>query len=112
MAGLSGNYTEYALKKKILFIFIDRREGKEKERERNINVWLLLGCPLLGTWPATQACALTGNGTGDPLVYAITQSTKLHQPGQICFFFDTVKLLLHDEFKFLNIWCRENKITL
>ena len=25
--------------------------------------------PLLGTWPATQACALTGNGTGDPLVH-------------------------------------------
>ena len=24
--------------------------------------------PLLGTWPATQACALTGNQTGDPLV--------------------------------------------
>ena len=25
--------------------------------------------PLLGTWPATQACALTGNRTGDPLVH-------------------------------------------
>ena len=25
--------------------------------------------PLLGTWPATQACALTGNQTGDPLVH-------------------------------------------
>ena len=23
----------------------------------------------LGTWPATQACALTGNQTGDPLVH-------------------------------------------
>ena len=52
----------------ILFIyFLERGEGKEKERERNINVWLLL-CPLLGTWPTTQACALTGNPTGDPLV--------------------------------------------
>ena len=28
------------------------------ERERNINVWLPLASPLLGTWPATQACAL------------------------------------------------------
>ena len=28
-----------------------------------------LSCaPLLGTWPATQACALTGNRTRDPLV--------------------------------------------
>ena len=43
-----------------LFIFLER-EGREKERERNINVWLPLMCPLLGTWPTTQACALTGN---------------------------------------------------
>ena len=40
----------------------------EKERERNINVWLPLTCPFLETWPATQACALTGNQTGDPLL--------------------------------------------
>ena len=40
----------------------------EKERERNISVWLPLAHPLLGTWPTTQACALTGNRTSDPLV--------------------------------------------
>ena len=39
-----------------------------RERERNTNVWLPLVRPLLGTWPTTQACALTGNQTGDPLV--------------------------------------------
>ena len=46
------------------------REGKgwRKERERNINVWLTLTCPLLGTWHATHVCALTGNQTSDPLV--------------------------------------------
>ena len=38
-------------------------------RERNINVWLPLTHPLLGTWPATQACVLTGNRTCDHLVY-------------------------------------------
>ena len=43
------------------------RKG-EKKRERNINVWLPLACPLLGTWPATQACALAGNRTRDPLL--------------------------------------------
>ena len=37
-------------------------------RERNINVWLPLTRPLLGTWPTTQSCALTGNWTSDPLV--------------------------------------------
>ena len=52
-----------------LFIF---REGerREKERERSINVWLPLTCPLLGTWPATQACALTGNWTSSLLIHS------------------------------------------
>ena len=32
---------------KILFIyFLERGEGKEKEKERNISVWLPLYCPL------------------------------------------------------------------
>ena len=46
-----------------IFIYIssERGEGREKERERNINVSLPLARPLLGTWPATQTCALTGN---------------------------------------------------
>ena len=51
-----------------LFTF-ERGEEREKERERNISVWLPLMCSLLGTWPTTQACALTGNRTGDPLVH-------------------------------------------
>ena len=51
-----------------IYLFLETREGREKERERNINVCLPLVCPPLGTWPATQACALTGNQTGDPLV--------------------------------------------
>ena len=45
-----------------------RGEGREKEREGIINVWLSLVRPLVGTWLATQACALTGNQSGDPLV--------------------------------------------
>ena len=32
--------------------------------KRDIN-WLPLTHPQLGTWPATQACALTGNRPGD-----------------------------------------------
>ena len=31
-------------------------------------MWLPLTCTLLGTWPTTQACALTGNQTGNLLV--------------------------------------------
>ena len=41
---------------------------REGERERNTNVWLPLTWPPLGTWPTIQACALTENRTGDPLV--------------------------------------------
>ena len=49
---------------KILFIF---KEGKG-ERERNNIVWLPVECPLLGTWPTTQACVLIGNRTSNSLV--------------------------------------------
>ena len=62
---------------------------REKESERNIKVWLSLTRPLLGTWPATQACVLTGNRTQacEPDCkqpcgsQACTQFTELHQPG-------------------------------
>ena len=50
----------------------------EKERERNINVWLLLAHPPLGTQPATQACALTGNRTDDPLVHRLARNPLSH----------------------------------
>ena len=53
---------------KNIYLFLEREEGKEIERERNTDVCLLLMYPLLGTWPTTQACALTGNRTGNPLV--------------------------------------------
>ena len=52
------------LKKYFIYLFLER--GKDKERERNINVWLLFvnshtKVGELGTWPTAQACALTGN---------------------------------------------------
>ena len=52
-----------------MYSFLEGREGRGKEKERNINVWLPLMRPPLGTWPAIQACALTGNQTSDPLVH-------------------------------------------
>ena len=57
-------------------------DGREKERERNIYVWLPPARPAPGTWPETQACALTGNQTCKPLLsQAHAQSTELYQPG-------------------------------
>ena len=65
-------------KKDIIYLFLERREGREKKRERNISVWLPLMCPLLGMWPATQACALTGNRTSNPLVHRLALSPLSH----------------------------------
>ena len=46
---------------------------------------LPLACPLLGTWPATQACAPDWETNGQPFGPQVSaQSTKAHQPGQIC----------------------------
>ena len=44
--------------------------AREGEREETLMCkrymdWLPLTRPQLGTWPLTQACALTGNRTGD-----------------------------------------------
>ena len=44
----------------------------------HINVWLPLEHSLLETWPATQACALTGNQTGNPLVHRPALSPLSH----------------------------------
>ena len=40
--------------------------------------WLPLACHQLGTWPATQACALTGNQTSDPLVHRLALNPVSH----------------------------------
>ena len=50
-----------------IYLFLDREEGRKKERERNINVWLPLAHPHRG--PGLQP----RHGT---------QSTEPHQPGQ------------------------------
>ena len=42
------------------YLFIFRERGREGERQGNINVWLPLIHPPLGTWPTTQACAWLG----------------------------------------------------
>ena len=44
--------TFFNLFKDFIYLFLERGEGREKERERNINVWLPLATthwPLLGT---------------------------------------------------------------
>ena len=56
---------ELFLKKDFIYLFLERREGRERRRERNIDVrGTLISCLLYvrqpGTRPVTQARALTG----------------------------------------------------
>ena len=44
--------------KDFIYWFLERGEGREEERERNINQ-LPHACPQPGSWPTTQTCALT-----------------------------------------------------
>ena len=64
--------------KKRFHLFIFRERGRERGRERNIKLWLSPAHPLLGTWPTTQACALTGNSTCDPVVHRLALNPLSH----------------------------------
>ena len=75
------------------YLFLERGEGREKERERNINVWLPLACPLLGIRPTTQACALTGNQTCNPLVHRPVLNPQSHTSQNLNAKFDVDSLL-------------------
>ena len=54
-----------------IFTFTEKREGREKEREKNTDR-LPPTCPQPGTWPTTQAYALSRNQTSDLLLCGAT----------------------------------------
>ena len=62
-----------------LFIFRERRREGEREGEKHQCV-VASWAPPLGTWPTTQACALTGLNQHSFGSQAHAQSTELHQP--------------------------------
>ena len=70
---------------KKIYLILEKGEGREKERKSNSYVWLPLACTVLGTWPATQACAPTGNWTSNPLVLRQVLNLLSHR-SQGCFF--------------------------
>ena len=53
--------------KDFIYFFLERGRKGQREGEKHQCV-VASHMPLLGTWPATQPCAVTGNGTDDPLV--------------------------------------------
>ena len=66
------------VKKDFLNLFLER--GRQGEREGEKHKYVVASRVLLplGTWPLTQACALTGNQTGNPLVHRLALSPLSH----------------------------------
>ena len=52
--------------KDFVYLFLER--GREGEREGERHQCVVASYPLMRTWPITQAHALTGNRTGNPVV--------------------------------------------
>ena len=57
--------------------FIERGKGRERKRERNINVWLPLICPLLGTWSANPAWHVPWLGI-EPVTLSFAGQCSVH----------------------------------
>ena len=74
---LSGHLSCSFLKKDFIYLFLER--GREREREGEKHQCVVASHMLpLGTWPTTQACALTGNRTGDPLLCSLALNPLSH----------------------------------
>ena len=69
-------------------------EGREKEKERHISVWLPLARSLLGTWPQPRHVPQAGNRTGDPLVHRLALNPVSHI-SQGCTIISYVILIYH-----------------
>ena len=87
---------------KILLInFFGEREREGEREGEKLNVWLPLMCPQLGTWPTTQAWALTGNRTFNPLVRRPALSPLSHTSQGRTYYFVNVLWIL---FIFLSVF--------
>ena len=66
--------------KNILFIYLFLERGERREKEEERRQYMAASCvpSTLGTWPTTQACGLTRNGTSDPLVHRLTLNPLSH----------------------------------
>ena len=97
-------FFNFFLFKDFIYLFLERGKGREKDSERNMDMWninqLTLACPHPGTWPPTQACALTGNQTRDLSVCGRTPSPVSHTSQgffnffQCCFAVFNIKILI------------------
>ena len=68
--------------KDFMYLFLDRGEGREKVRERNINVCFPFVCPTPGNLAHNSGMCPDRESNQRPLgLQAGTQSTEPHQPG-------------------------------
>ena len=73
--------------KYLIYLFLERGEGVRKRGRETLMCGCFLSTPLLKTWPATQACAVTGNQTSNPLVHSPALNPLSHtSQGQTSFF--------------------------
>ena len=94
---------------KDLFIYLFLR-GKGKEIEININVWAPLTCPVVQSWPKTQAYPLTRNWTSDPLVWVSAFKLVSHtSQGWLFLINKTTKWFNAISIKIRNIFTRNRK---
>ena len=71
-----------------MYLFLDRGKGKEKEMERNINVWLPLMQPYWGPGPQPRHVPQLGIELVDPLLRSPALNPLNHTlQGENCFFF-------------------------
>ena len=79
--------------KDFIYLFLDRGEGWEKESEKYPCV-VASGTPPTGTWPETQICDLTWNGTGDLLVHRPVLNPLSHtNQGSVKLFFNFICII-------------------
>ena len=71
----------YLFFKDCIYLFLEKGREGGREGEKH-HVWLPLVRPLLGIWPTTQACALTGNRTSDLSVCRVMPKPLSHTTGQ------------------------------
>ena len=70
--------------KDVAYLFLERWKGREKKRERNINVWLPLEYPPTGDLACHPGMCPDRESNWRPFgSQAGTQSTEPHQPGQV-----------------------------
>ena len=61
----------------LFLLFLEIFKNLFLESETSV-VWLPVAQAPLGTWPTTQACTLTGNRTGYPLVHRLALTPLNH----------------------------------